>query len=152
MAIPAPKVIKFPSIGRPPSVFPHIERAAQYVSLRKGKHVYDESLPLPIITLRGTVKLDGANCAIVKTRVGDGKEVKYYQHYQSRQKLLGLKEDFNGFVAHMTEHEASVSKLFGDIFDTFSKLTEVKEEDVETIAIFGEWCGDKIQKNIALSQ
>jgi hypothetical protein len=158
MTQPALKVIKFPSIGRPPVVFPHIENVAQYVGLEKGKPFYNKSLPLPKLTFNGTVKLDGANCAIVKSRVDIkvlGVDYKYRQYYQSRQKVLTLENDFNGYAAHMENNQTIISKLFEKIVDSLILVKGMNQDEVhslETIAIFGEWCGEKIQKHIALSQ
>jgi hypothetical protein len=153
-----PKVIKFPSISRPPIVFPHIENAAQFVGMKRSEAVYDTSLPLPTITFKGTFKVDGANCAIVKTRRDTGApaaDATYEQHYQSRQKILATDNDFMGFVGHMAKHEQFVDKLFGEVVGSLIVFKGMKQDDVdsiESIAIFGEWCGDKIQKNIALYQ
>ena len=155
---PVRTVIKFPSISRPQVVFPHIRNAAQYVGISQQKPVYNESLPLPTLTFKGTVKVDGANCAIVKTRRGPetaATEATYEQSYQSRQKILAPDDDFNGFAAHMVEHEEVTNRLFKEVAASIIELKGMNQDEVDsikTIVIFGEWCGDTIQRKIAISQ
>jgi hypothetical protein len=101
---PNVKLVRFPSIEPPEKVFKHLISASHFVRYdkRTKTSVYDSTLPLPILTLRGTVKLHGANCSIVQTRISKDEKI---THFQSRNKVLGLEpgKDYMGFNTHMSK-------------------------------------------------
>ncbi len=60
--------------------------------------------------------------------------------------------DLMGFCAHMTKNGKSVTRLFRTVKKFLAeKKGERNEEEVEKIAIFGEWCGTGVQKGVAIS-
>jgi hypothetical protein len=95
-----------------------------------GETIYSHTSPYPTLSFRGTVKCHGTNAGIVK--FADG-----HFEYQSRERVLSIKEDNAQFMMNMGI--VNVDKLFEGI--AFK----------EHCAIFGEWCGAKIQKGVALS-
>jgi len=91
----------------------------------------------PTLTFRGTVKLNGTNSGIVKKIIAKD-PLTYSFDFESRENILSLEEDNYGFMKSMQSKD--YEKLFNDI--SFN----------ETCAIFGEWCGQGIQKKVAINQ
>ena len=65
-------------------------------------------------------------------------------YYQSRERILSLTSDNAGFCLFAMSKEA----VFRDIFGKLGKLAD----DVTTVCIYGEWAGQGIQKNVAVSK
>jgi hypothetical protein len=121
----------FTDIGQ----FRNVVKAVKEHHDYKGKDenespIYIHDIPYPILKFRGTAKLHGTNSAIVKFKDG-------HYEYESRERILSIKEDNNGFMMAMLN--VDVASLFDGI----------KFE--EHCAIFGEWCGKGIQKGMAIS-
>lgn len=85
--------------------------------------------PLPKVRYRAKVKLDGTNAGVQVHP--DGRVVA-----QSRTQALDLENDNLGFAAWVTRHR-----------DYFSALRQA-----ELLVVFGEWCGQGIQKRAAISK
>jgi RNA ligase/Putative tRNA binding domain len=85
--------------------------------------------PAPRVIYRAKVKLDGTNAGV--QILPDGRVVA-----QSRSQVLGAGSDNAGFAAWVTEN-----------YDYFSGLAQR-----EPLVVFGEWCGQGIQKRAAISQ
>lgn len=67
--------------------------------------------------------------------------------YQSRERELSLTSDNAGFMLHQMKHENMWKHHFrGMANHTFEDRRPIK------IAYFGEWCGQGIQKGVAISQ
>ena len=102
----------------------------------KFKHIS----PYPILRFRGTVKLHGTNSGIVAYKGNDGK-ISHYG-FQTRERdidLNNLPEDDNyDFAKEM------LAKNYKRLFDGIHFN--------ETCAIYGEWCGETIQKKVAIAQ
>lgn len=97
--------------------------------------IYDESIPLPVIKLHGTVKLHGVNASVVYTPEGD-----FYP--QSRESLLRPDLTLNGFY----------SFAFDKIKDSFiDKMKEISDDKKSVVVVYGEWCGQGIKKSIGIS-
>jgi hypothetical protein len=92
-------------------------------------------IPLPTIEFTGTVKLHGTNAAI---SVKDGALA-----FQSRNHLITPIKDNMGFAAHFSSSTAQ--KEVCDLVDRFGKPGK-------TVVLFGEWCGENIQKGVALCE
>jgi len=121
--------------------FPSIDQFRQTIREVKSNHdykgkseddspIYLHDSPYPEIFFEGTVKIHGTNAAVVK-----------YQdriEYQSRERVLSLTQDNAGFMLAM------MNKDLNEIFDNYSFD--------EYIAVYGEWCGQGIQKGVAVSQ
>jgi hypothetical protein len=95
----------------------------------EGQPIYLHDAPYPVLNFRGTIKLHGTNSAIVK--------YKDKTEFQSRERVLSLTSDNNGFMLAMKGKH--YDKLFENI-----KFNE-------HCAIFGEWCGGNIQKGVAIN-
>lgn len=87
----------------------------------------------------GTVKLHGTNASVVMDKDGD-------MWCQSRKRILSEgKGDNLGFYKFFNDHEDA----FIDILATL-KASLGKKND--SIIIYGEWCGEGIQKGVAINQ
>lgn len=131
-------MIKFPSIEQFRNVIRHVKTHAQYVGKdENGDAIYDQSRPIPTLVFEGTVKLHGTNAGVVLDV--DTRELTY----QSRERVLSLTSDNAGFMLYMKGREATLLRIFDSLwFPTGTKK----------IAIYGEWCGQSIQKGVAISQ
>jgi len=124
-------MIKYPSIEQ----FRNIVRAVRTNHDYKGKDetgaaIYRHDSPYPTIEFTGTVKLHGTNAAIVK--------YKDRIEFQSRERVLSLIQDNAGFM--LTMMNQNLDPLFEGI------------DFNDHIAIFGEWCGQGIQKGVGISE
>ena len=95
-----------------------------------GDNVYAHDKPYPTLRFRGTVKLHGTNASIIK--YADGNYV-----FQSRENELELTKDNARFMALMS------AKPYQKLFDGI--------EFNEWCGIYGEWCGEGIQKGVAIA-
>ena len=123
-------VKKFPSIGQ----FRDAIRAARefnYVP-RNGK--------IPYI---GTVKVHGTNAGIVFSPQGTW--------FQSRSRILSQANDHMGFCAYMDTKIDYLRRLKRNILDRSGWTGDEKERDL-TVEVFGEWCGEGIQKGVGVSK
>jgi hypothetical protein len=118
---------KFPSIEQ----FRHAVRAerdqAAHENRAPGKRLY-----------RGTVKLHGTNAGVTLTPKDD-------LVFQSRNRILTLGDDNQGFVCGITPFESSLRDIL-----THIRFHHDLSDDAE-VSIFGEWCGQGIQKGVAIS-
>ena len=92
--------------------------------------IYQHTTPYPTLVFNGTVKLHGTNAGIVK--------YKDRIEFQSRENVLSLQKDNAQFMLNMSNK--NLDFLFEGI------------EFEDHIAVFGEWCGQGIQKGVAVSQ
>lgn len=128
---------KFPSIEQYRDCIKEVSSNVRYRGRdANDKPVYEKSYKLPTIDFTGTVKLHGANAAVA--RRGNSGSL----WAQSRNRIISLDSDNHGFCTFVQENEKH--------FDALLSLVEgVNENDVVTI--FGEWCGQGIQKNVAIA-
>ena len=89
-----------------------------------------DEFEFPTVTYRAKVKLDGTNAGV---QIIPGKGVVA----QSRSRLLSLQDDNMGFAAWSQENQAYFSRL---------------AETLGHCVIFGEWCGQGIQKRAAITE
>ncbi len=76
------KHISFPSIEQFRNVVGSVNRQYNFVGLdENGEAIYDSSLPKPVLTFKGTVKLHGTNAGVCFNDV-DG------MWYQSRENII----------------------------------------------------------------
>ncbi len=124
-------MIKFPSIDQFRQVVREVKSHTDFVGKdENGDAIYRHDTPYPLIEFKGTVKLHGTNAAIVK--------YKDRIEYQSRERVLDLLHDNSGFMLNMSNK--NIEYLFDQYFFT------------DYIAVFGEWCGQGIQKGVAISE
>lgn len=130
---------KFPSIDQLRNAIRNVNRRSTYVGRDEaGEPIFDQSRAKPVLTYRGTVKLHGTNAGIVF------KDSDKSIQYQSRERVLTLEQDNAGFALYMMGREDVLRGMFRNILDA---NPEAKE-----IAIYGEWCGQGIQKGVAISE
>ena len=122
-------MIKFTSIPQFRNVIKQVQLNHDYQGNVDGEPVYKHIAPYPTLNFKGTVKLHGTNAAVVK--------YKDRTEYQSRERVLTLTSDNAQFMLLMS------GKNLDFMFDM---------EFEESIAVFGEWCGQTIQKGVAISQ
>jgi len=126
----------FTEIGQYRQVVREVKSHHDYTGKdENGDAIYSHTSPYPVLTFRGTVKLHGTNSSIVKY-INDG-QIKY--DFQSRERIIDLtgKDGDNcGFMREFQKKD--YQKLFDDI------------DCKSSIAIFGEWCGNGIQKGVAI--
>jgi hypothetical protein len=113
--------------------FPDIE-SLRHISTSIKKYCDDTDTPLPTIKFRGTTKLHGTNAGVAIK--GDSVVA------QGRNVQLFLGEDsfaFAQWVSQKTEALKAAAHIF--FYNTTGR----------TVTLFGEWCGEGIQKGMAIS-
>lgn len=131
---------RFPSINQFRNVVQHVREHAAFLGLdEQGKAIYNPAPVFPKLTFTGTVKLHGTNAAIVYDERG--------YTFQSRERVLTREADNAGFMAHMEQHLLPVSVLFQRI----AELNNHNTVAIDTIVVYGEWCGGNIQKGVAIT-
>ena len=111
-----------------------IKETTQFIGCNENdKPQYDSSIPLPIATFFGTVKVHGTNAG-----VGYDPESKTLWA-QSRNHVLSEKSDNCGFHTFVMKNKA----LFISILSSLTTNLP--------IVAYGEWFGSGIQKNVAVS-
>jgi hypothetical protein len=125
----------FTDIGQFREVIRQVKHDTDYKGKNEaGEPIFLHDKPYPTLKFRGTVKLHGTNSSIVKYKEKNEFHDEY--EFQSRERILELGKDNNGFMLSMKGK--SFDKLFGDSFN-------------DHCAIYGEWCGGSIQKGIAIN-
>jgi hypothetical protein len=135
------KFVSYPSIVQYRNIVHSLKLRAQYAGKDENEHpIYDESLPLPKLEFKGTVKLHGTNAGI--SQCGDN------IWFQSRENIITPEKDNAGFATAFS-HSETLKYLQG-LFESIRNIKEISEKSILTI--FGEWCGKGIQKGVALNQ
>ena len=127
-------MISYPETGQFRQVITSVEKHTR-------RREEDRNKPLPVLKFIGTVKLHGTNSALAFN-----KESGFW--CQSRNNIITPQKDNAGFATHMTP---IAEKFFNDLVLPTSAAIREQYEVGRTIVIFGEWCGGKIQKNVAIS-
>lgn len=97
------------------------------------------SAQVPTIKFKGSVKLHGTSASVVL----DQKTSEIWS--QSRSNVITIEADNAGF-ARFTDSNMTTFKI---MFDNAKQFMTQKDS---CISIFGEWCGQGIQKGVAVSQ
>ena len=125
----------FPSIDQ----FSHVRRNVQWKSQYRGQDANDEPImdrtaPMPILSYEGTVKNHGTNGGLVFER-NNG----FY--CQSRERIITPESDNAGFAKWANSLSAKELACIDINFP----------EDWQKVAVYGEWAGQGIQKNVAIA-
>ena len=133
-------MIKFPSIEQFRTVVSNVNRHFNFVGLdENGDAIYDPTLPKPVITFKGTVKLHGTNAGVSYNALSG-------MWAQSRENIITPEKDNAGFAFFAYSHETELLRLFFDV---------AAKEDIDlhknTISIYGEWVGKGIQKGVGIT-
>lgn len=133
------KHISFPSIEQFRQICATINRQFNFVGLdENGEAIYDATLPKPIITFKGTVKLHGTNAAVCGN-LSDGIWA------QSRENIITPEKDNAGFAFFVESKKEIFSELIATVFNE-NNLDMIEN----TVSIYGEWCGSNIQKGVGI--
>lgn len=134
------KMIKFPSIEQFRTVVSNVNRHFNFVGLdENGEAIYDPTLPKPVITFKGTVKLHGTNAGVsFNTKSG--------LWAQSRENIITPEKDNAGFAFFVHSNVKIFENLFYQII-----MQNSLDMSNKTITIYGEWCGGNIQKGVGIS-
>ena len=134
------KMIKFPSIEQFRNIVTTIDSRYNFTGLdENGNAVYDPSLPKPVITFKGTVKLHGTNAG-----VSYNNEAGVWA--QSRENIITSQKDNAGFAFFVESNDTVFRELF-DIIATHNNI----DCDTNTNSSYGEWAGKGIQKGVGIS-
>lgn len=117
------------------SKFPSIE---QFRNVIHDIHHLDLPSDKKKITFHGTVKLHGTNAAV---GFNYNKNIFWVQ---SRGGIITPEKDNYNFAKFAYHNEANLWPVFKEIHEKFGNISKT--------VIFGEWCGGKIQKGVALQK
>jgi hypothetical protein len=134
------KHISYPKIEQFRNTVANINRQVNFVGLDdSGEPIYDHSIPKPVLTFKGTVKLHGTNAGVsYNTQEG--------LWAQSRENIITPTQDNAGFAFFVESNKDEFLRLI--------QLVCLKEKVAPsefTISIYGEWCGGNIQKGVGIS-
>jgi hypothetical protein len=121
-----PCLIKYPSTGQ----FRHVVRDCRAQGI-------DE------LTFTGTVKLHGTNSGVVFSCKSGNPQL----WAQSRNRVLTPEKDNQGFATFVKERETA----FIILLQSFAKERSIDLEK-NFLCVYGEWCGNKIQKYVAIEK
>lgn len=134
------KHISYPKIQQFRNIVANINREIGYVGLDENEEaIYDNSIPKPTLTFKGTVKLHGTNASVC-FNFEEGFWV------QSRKNIITTEKDNAGFAFFAESRKREFMSLMEEIADSDDSITE----DC-TITIYGEWAGIGIQKSVGIS-
>lgn len=125
----------FPSIDQ----FSHVRRNVQWKSQYRGQDEKDEPImdrtaSMPTLSYEGTVKLHGTNAGVVFENGG-------ITYCQSRERIITPDSDNAGFAQQF----CSIG------LDDLNIIRANFPENWSKVAVYGEWAGTGIQKNVAIS-
>jgi hypothetical protein len=108
-----------------------------------GEAILDLTATMPTLNYRGTVKLHGSNAAVVYD-YADGTF-----SFQSRERVLTLQQDNATFMLSMSQHRCldALRRIVAGYVELHSA-----ERAPQSVALFGEWCGQGVQSGVAVSQ
>ncbi len=133
-------MIKFPSIEQFRTVVSNVNRHFNFVGLdENGEAIYDPTLPKPVITFKGTVKLHGTNAGVSFNNIGG-------LWAQSRENIITVEKDNAGFAFFVESNKEIFEQMANDIAHVYGLNL-----DNNTVSIYGEWCGGNIQKGVGIT-
>ena len=107
------KMVKFPSIEQFRTVVSNVNRHFNFVGLdENGDAIYDPTLPKPVITFKGTVKLHGTNAGVSFNNIGR-------LWAQSRENIITVEKDNAGFAFFVESNK--------EIFEQIDRKTSCRE-------------------------
>ena len=116
--------------------FPDIQQFRNTIRTVRERAEHD-GVPLPTLTFVGSVKLHGTNASIVFPATDP-----FY--VQSRSQIITPENDNAGFAKYVQEHQRR--------FELLAKDLENSAPGADGFVVYGEWCGQGIQKGVAISQ
>lgn len=134
---------KYQSIEQFKNIIRQVKDCTYYVGKDDdGNPVFDKTRSLPTLEFTYTIKSHGTNAG-VRLDVKSGKIT-----CQSRERELSIESDNAGFCLwfNMGPIKTEFEKMFSNISENYNG-----DNEVESIVIFGEWCGGNIQKGVAIT-
>lgn len=137
------KHYSYPSIGQYRNLIHNVNHKALFTGEvdSNGDAIYDNTRSKPNLSFTGTVKLHGTNAAVI---LDYDKNICYFQ---SRTNIISPLKDNAGFALAMSKLQDG----FWNTMVTFYPRFNFDMENV-VIAVYGEWCGQSIQKGVAISK
>jgi hypothetical protein len=133
------KMIKFPSIEQFRTIVANVNRHFNFIGLdENGDAIYDQTLPKPVITFKGTVKLHGTNAGVSFNNIGG-------LWAQSRENIITVEKDNAGFAFFVESNKEIFEQMANDIAHVYGLNL-----DNNSVTIYGEWCGGNIQKGVGI--
>jgi hypothetical protein len=130
--------ISYPDIGQFRNAIRNVSQKTRYVGKgADGEPIFDTSRPLPNIRYSGTVKLHGTNFAAGLNLDLDG-----FLWFQSRGHIITPESDNNGAARHFSIPENKAALVL---------LLKGAGEGEDVTVVYGEWCGQGIQKGVAIT-
>ena len=134
------KHISFPSIEQFRNIVASINRHFNFVGLdENGEAIYDHNKIKPTLTFKGTVKLHGTNAGVCYNTIAG-------LWAQSRENIITPESDNAGFAFFVESNKEHFTKMIDAVVDK----THV-DTTLNTISIYGEWCGGNIQKGVGIT-
>lgn len=132
--------ISFPSIEQFRNIIANVNRTYNFVGLdEQGEAIYDTTLPKPVLTFTGTIKLHGTNFGVCYNAI-DGLWA------QSRENIITPQNDNAGSAFFVETNKEVFLNLFSEVI--LNNNIDPKEN---TLTIYGEWVGKGIQKAVAIA-
>lgn len=113
--------------------FKEFPKIPQFRNIKKDLQYLSDKMSLFSFIFEGTIKLHGTNAAV---GYDAGSDTIYCQ---SRKRIITPEDDNMGFAAWVMSEESLWKRYFQEVFYGKSAL------------LFGEWCGEGIQKGVAIS-
>lgn len=129
---------KFGKIRQYKDTIKEITLHSQFVGKdEEERPIYDETKPLPVIKFNGTVKLHGTNSSIEYNH-----KLKSLDCF-SRTRKLDIGDDNYGFAGFVESNKEALANSIGFF---------CKNNNLDEIIIYGEWCGNGIQGKVAIAE
>ena len=141
------QMLKFPSIEQFRNAVKDVTLRAEYTGRDEfDEPIYDESLPKPVISFNGTVKLHGTNAAVCYS-VASG------MYFQSRENIITPENDNAGFARWADSKKDIFASIFTDVLAE-NGIGDIYSPELlgSTYSIFGEWAGQGIQATVGVSK
>jgi hypothetical protein len=106
-----------------------------------GEPIIDRFLPMPTLTFEGSVKLHGTNASVTSEI---NRPTEFWA--QSRERVLTVVDDNYGFAKFAHVNKEVFTDILSSAQDTFQQF------GITHYSVFGEWCGQGVQKNVGISE
>jgi len=137
-------MIKWPSIGQFREAVKNVQHKARYKGQdADGNAIFDPFARLPTLKFEGTVKLHGTNASVCLSEDGE-------MWCQSRENIITPEKDNAGFAMFVKSNEFNFRYLL--VTANSVARDAINESWKQDIVVWGEWCGQGIQKGVAISE
>ena len=131
----------WPSINQFRQVVREVKSRATFKGLdENGAPTFDPYAPIPTLTFEGSVKAHGTNASITShvSNLVDS-------WAQSRERILTIDNDNYGWAKYTVQHNVVFANLLVAAEHTFHSAP------ITHYSVFGEWCGQGVQKGVGIS-